>query len=852
MSEVLKLFEQLKLCDDTYEAGNVNLNVLYTQQSSLLHNIVCMMERIEADREAADEKISSHIDELKAALEQLSSGTETQSLSTSDTRRQVEDRGEGVSKRLMQDLVKENQEVKKEVETLKNQFSQCVTLEQVQVLLSQRGLLLSVSEGALNQLAVQTQSQSSLLHNIFCMLERLCAERETADVREADVGRDVSEPQPAEKISSRIDEQKAAQEQLSSGTETPRISTSDTSRQVEDRGEGVSKRLMQDLVKENQKMKKEVETLKNQFSQCVTLEQVQVLLSQQVPLVSVSDGALHQSQVSSEVEHVPEILEALADIGELQEKHESLEARVECLEGDRGDILDQMNQLKTQLVEAVTVDRKKEYEVEPLVPVNMSESSGLGEELAKSEETLSQIRDSFSGLEQQLHLQTADIRNAVQKLEEEVQNMKQELLTIRLEQKRSPDNEMLDKLDSLQSKLDSVMESTSSMLSCSLPDEDLDSQSGQEGDAEPEWFSGMADLSMKISELFQQVEHQQSIITDLMNQRNSDRTLNTEATSQLTSDVQRAVLQLQAEFEKLRSTTTQLMKDHTQEQSHIEHLYKTMKELDEKKADKKAVKIVKSIKADMQALDTKVLQCDTKTGILNRTFQDLLTGHENHCHQVTEKIFRELDCKLNHTELDLLKKQLELDCQMRIHKELQLQRAPESDDAAGLKKQLKNFNCLSCDRCVEMNTTGSRLLVLPELPSLPPPKGHRRLRTCTNLDQYEQSPTEWSMEQTMIFRVNDGCAFDGHIYNTSEVRVPTISPKKGYCKNKEMVNRSQLLTPNGRKSSRLLPLRPQQPETQLICYGSNCLEKGKQWFIEDSIPQTLQCRQPRKPVGNND
>ncbi|XP_053492832.1 glutamine-rich protein 2-like isoform X2 [Ictalurus furcatus] len=857
MSEVLKLFEQLKQCDDTYEAGNVNLNDLYTQQSSLLHNILCMLERLEAEREAADvrkadvgesqldEKSSSHIDQQKAAQEQLSSGTEMPSLSTSDTSGQVEDSEEGVSKSLMQDLVKENQEVKKEVETLKNQFSQCVTLEQVQVLLSQRGLLLSVSEGALNQLAVQTQSQqSSLLHTIFCMLERLCAERETADGRKADVGRDVGESQPDEKSSSHIDQQKAAQEQLSSGTEMLSLSTSVTSGQVEDSEEGVFKSLMQDLVKENQERKKEVEALKNQFSQCVTLEQVQDLLS---PLVSVSDGALHQSQDSSEVEQVPETLEALADVGELQEKHESLEARVECLEGERDDILDQLNQLKTQLVDAVTVDRKKVYEVEPLDmgPVNVSESSGLAEELAKSEATLSQIRDSFSGLEQQLHLQTADIRNAVQKLEEEVQNMKQELLALRLEQKRSPDSEMQDKLDSLQSKLDSVMASTASMLSSSLPQEDLDSTAGQEGAAEPEWLSGMADLSMKISELFQQVENLQSIITDLKKQENTD------TTSELTSDVQGAVLQLQAEFEKLRGTTTQLMKDHTQEQSHIEHLYKTMKELDEKKADKKAVKIVKSIKADMQALDTKVLQCDTKTVMLNRTFQDLLTGHEDHCHQVTEKIFRELDCKLNHTELDLLKKQLELDCQMRIHKELQQQRAPESDDAAGLKKQLTNFNCLSCDRCVEINTTGPRLRVLPELPSLPAPKGHRRLRTYTNLDQYEQSPTEWSMEQTMIFRVSDGCGFDGHIYNTSEVRVPTISPKKGYCKNKEMVNRSQLLTPSGRKSSRLLPLRPQQPETQLICYGSNCLEKGKQWFIEDSIPQTLQCRQPRKPVGNN-
>ncbi|KAF4087621.1 hypothetical protein AMELA_G00072790 [Ameiurus melas] len=674
-------------------------------------------------------------------------------------------------------------------------------------------------------------------------------------------------------------------------------------------------------------------------------------------------------------------------------------------------------------------------------PVNMSESSGLGEELAKSEATLSQSRDSFSGLEQLLHLQTADIRNAVQKLFEELQNMKQELLTIRLEQKRSPDNEMQDKLDSLQSKLDTVMASSSSMLSCRLQQEDQDSPSGKETAAKPGWLSAMADLSMKTNDLFRHFENLQSIVSGLMKQETSGRTFIADTTSELTSDVQGnvlqlqagrekpqstanplkehcmqeqsptetseltsdvqgtvlqlqagreklqhtasplkehrmqeqsptettvltsdvkgtvlqlqtgreklqitasplrehhmqeqshietseltsdvkgtvlqpqagreklqstasplkehrmqeqsnietseltsdvkgtvlqlqagreklhsiasplkehrmqeqshtetseltsyvqgAVLQLQAEFEKLRSTTTQLMKDHMQEQSHIEQLYKTMKGLDEKKADKKEVKIVKSIKADMQALDAKVLQCDTKTVVLNRTFQDLLTGHEDHCHKVIEKIFRELDCKLNYTELDPLKKQLE-DCQMRIYKELQVQSAPESDDAAGLKKQLANFNCLSCDRPVDMNTPRPRLLVLPEFPSLPSPKDHRRMRTCTNLGQCESSPTEWSMEQTMIVRVSDSSGFNGHVYKTSEVSMPTIYPKEDDCKNKEMVSHSQLL---------------QQPETQLVCHGSNCLETDKQWIIEESIPQTLQCRQPRKPDDNND
>ncbi|XP_053086757.1 uncharacterized protein C16orf96 homolog isoform X2 [Pangasianodon hypophthalmus] len=544
---------------------------------------------------------------------------------------------------------------------------------------------------------VNFKALRALLHGI---LKCLCARRD------ADAGRDVEE-KSSEQQEAPLE---APLEQLSSHAQLPSLSAPDTSAQ-QDSEERVSKCmcLMQDLVKENQELKeethnlkKEVKTLQNQLTQCMTWEAVQTaLISEREKIMkelkdsitgpptsrdaftAVSDGDLPDlagqtlSQVSSGVEHYPETLETLTDVGRLQEKHESLEARVKHLEGERENILAQMNQLKTQL-DTIMADRKK--------------------------------------------------------------------------------------------------------------------------------------------------------------------------TSELTSDVQGVVLQLQAECEKLHSTTNQLMKDHMQEQSHIEHLYKTVKELDEKKADKKAVKIGKGIKADMQALETRVLQCDTTTEQLNRMFQDLLnniTDHEENCHKVIEKIFRELDCKLNNTELDPLKNQLE-DCRTRMLKQIEAKPALECDDAAVLKKQIiTRFNCLSCDRPVNMITPGPRLLALPELPSLPPSKHNRSLKPCTNLGQCERSPTD--MEQTMMFRESDSSGSDAHVYKecqdtsdvkTMEVRLPTISPKEDYCKNKDMVSHGQLLTSSGRKPSRLLPLRPQHAKTPLNCSGSSCFEKDKQWLHEDSLPQT--------------
>lgn len=114
-----------------------------------------------------------------------------------------------------------------------------------------------------------------------------------------------------------------------------------------------------------------------------------------------------------------------------------------------------------------------------------------------------------------------------------------------------------------------------------------------------------------------------------------------------------------------------------------QHLYKTVKELDEKKADKKAVKSgkkdivsvlncntlsnTKSIQchfqwlklfshiqtADMQALETRVLVCEATTERLNRILQDVpnITEYEENCNKAIEKISRELDCKVNRTHL---------------------------------------------------------------------------------------------------------------------------------------------------------------------------------------------------------
>ncbi|XP_047669939.1 kinectin-like isoform X2 [Tachysurus fulvidraco] len=447
---------------------------------------------------------------------------------------------------------------------------------------------------------------------------------------------------------------------------------------------------------------------------------------------------------------------------QLQEMDKRLEARVEPLEGEREYILS---------------------------PGSVSESSGEIEELSKSKVTASRGSESISGSEQQLHLQTADLRNSFQKLDEEMQNVKQKLQ----EQKEITEKEMQDKLDSLHSIQDN--------------------------------------MSLKTNELFQFFENLQSIVTGLIN----------DIATEKARDVHGTVLQLQAECEKLYSTTNQLMKEQEQEQSHTKDLYKITKELEEKKADKDEVKIVEDFKAEMQTLEAKVLLCDTAADQLNRMIQDIASNiceHEENSQRVNEKIFSELDCKLNYTELDGVKRQLE-ECKMKIF-QLDTQ-TTESYDAAVIRKHcLSKFKCLSCDRPVNMSNPRPSMLVMPEPPGLPRAKHHikTRLRQWTILDQSEKSPTSRSIEKT---RETDRCGFevnkkyqDTSYVKAADVRVTFPPATEGCYKNKSKV--SQLLTSSGRKPRRQLLLRDQGPNKEMICTGLGCLENNRQWYPEDSFP----------------
>lgn len=94
-----------------------------------------------------------------------------------------------------------------------------------------------------------------------------------------------------------------------------------------------------------------------------------------------------------------------------------------------------------------------------------------------------------------------------------------------------------------------------------------------------------------------------------------------------------------------------------------------------------------------------VNDCKQKTDNLEEEFK---RGNEN--------IFKELENKLDRLELNGLKDQIEKQLKKlrKMQKEsIQPVQGPmisAEDEAAGLRKQLLRFHCISCDRPIDMTT----------------------------------------------------------------------------------------------------------------------------------------------------
>lgn len=255
-----------------------------------------------------------------------------------------------------------------------------------------------------------------------------------------------------------------------------------------------------------------------------------------------------------------------------------------------------------------------------------------------------------------------------------------------------------------------------------------------------------------------------------------------EKDSDALSRAQQAILQLQAEVEKLHSTTKDIIEENSNRAQQIESLIQHCDKLQETKADKEYVQMEVDVKADKRSLDNKVNHSlfDSTTNEINKMIKDILdklAGHEESWNSTIKKFADDIDGKLDRLELDPLKEWLESRLKA-LNDKLRRQQAQvewTEDDAAGIRKQLiQRFHCISCDRPVDLVPTGP----VPSLPTtngLPPTRSPRPYTTF-ELDQIRQHAKSFanSGEVTDYYATNRACG-GSHTMTYPNKRITRLS-----------------------------------------------------------------------------
>uniref|UniRef100_A0A9L0RUY1 Glutamine rich 2 n=1 Tax=Equus caballus TaxID=9796 RepID=A0A9L0RUY1_HORSE len=347
----------------------------------------------------------------------------------------------------------------------------------------------------------------------------------------------------------------------------------------------------------------------------------------------------------------------------------------------------------------------------------------------------------------QLTMQLGILRVTVADIEKELAELResQEQGKVSMENSVSEASLYLqNQLDKLRTIIESMLTSSSTLLSMSMaPHKTLTTLAPGQIDPEATCPACSLDLSHQVSTLVRRYEQLQDMVNNLTTTRPSKKTKLQSQDEELLGHVQRAILQVQGDCEKLNITTSNLIEDHRQKQKDIDVLYQGLEKLEKEKANRENLEMEIGTKADKSALAAKVsrVQFDATTEQLNHMMQELvakMSGQEQDWQKMLDKLLLEMDTKLDRLELDPVKQLLE-DRWKSLRQQLK-ERSPlyQADEAAAMRRQLlAHFHCLSCDRPLETPVTGQIIPVTPVCPGLP---GHRSIRPYTvfELEQVRQ------------------------------------------------------------------------------------------------------------------
>nr|XP_012309338.1 glutamine-rich protein 2 [Aotus nancymaae] len=394
--------------------------------------------------------------------------------------------------------------------------------------------------------------------------------------------------------------------------------------------------------------------------------------------------------------------------------------------------------------------------VKKIIPPDLQEQLNTVKTLAKEVwqekaevERLQRILEGEPGKELKagdLSLQLGDLRVTVADIEKELAELRESQETGKATMENSVSEASLylqDQLDKLRTIIESMLASSSTLLSMSMAPHQAYTLAPGQIDPEATCPACSLDVSHQVSTLVQRYEQLQDMVNRLVVSRPSKKAKLQRQDEELLGRVQSAILQVQGDCEKLNVTTSNLIEDHRQKQKDIAMLYQGLEKLEKEKANREHLEMEIDVKADKSALATKVsrIQFDATTEQLNHMMQELvakMSAQEQDWQKILEKLLTEMDTKLDRLELDPLKQLLE-DRWKSLRQQLR-ERPPlyQADEAAAMRRQLlAHFHCLSCDRPLETTVTGQAIPVTPAGPGLP---GHCSIRPYTvfELEQVRQ------------------------------------------------------------------------------------------------------------------
>ncbi|CAF0937249.1 unnamed protein product [Adineta steineri] len=427
----------------------------------------------------------------------------------------------------------------------------------------------------------------------------------------------------------------------------------------------------------------------------------------------------------------------LSDMNDLKDSNETMKHNTDELKN----LVDTLNQEKNDWAKKSDIENldEKIRNLENLLSSLRDQTNDLTKEKSNMNSmsdfiTWDQLENALRGIRESIEKSsnnTADATSSVQLIEG---------------QNNTNLDDILKQLGTLNDRHEQLRTSVDELEKKKLNREEFDAFKNQQNDL----FDRLAALEKDIDSFPSQGTNNTSDTASSVREINPEGSsqLRTNSSSDL-SDIRTALKHLRDELDRLKRQIQDLLNKGNLSTEDIDALKKLIQQLDQTKTDKTYVNNELDKKADKRDIDNRVLKKDFNSACndLSQKINDCLQRyhvHDDNQIRDLQKINRDINEKLDRAELDALRDYMDKQMKKlkRLAKEQQQQTQQQhvhvmsEDEAAGLRKQLIRFHCISCDRPIDVQPHSQQ-------PSLPINQGMRPIQsprpyTTYELDQIRQ------------------------------------------------------------------------------------------------------------------